>query len=131
VHTPPYRPEGRGKIERFFRSLREQFLASLDPKTLLTLERLNQRLWNERLWSWIDTFHRVDRLVRRDSTFLLRNRFFEAPAHLAGKHIEARFDPLDPAQLEIYCEGESQGVARLVDAVVNGRLPAQNRSTGK
>jgi transposase InsO family protein len=23
--TPPYRPEGRGKIERFFRSVREQF----------------------------------------------------------------------------------------------------------
>jgi transposase InsO family protein len=27
VHTPPYQPEGCGKIERFFRSLREQFLA--------------------------------------------------------------------------------------------------------
>src|SRR5207249_1589865 len=30
VHTPPYQPEGRGKIERFFRSVREQFLANLD-----------------------------------------------------------------------------------------------------
>ena len=28
VHTPPYQPEGRGKIERFFRSVREQFLAT-------------------------------------------------------------------------------------------------------
>src|SRR5437899_8958606 len=26
VHTPPYQPEGRGKIERFFRSCRQQFL---------------------------------------------------------------------------------------------------------
>lgn len=26
VHTPPYQPQGRGKIERWFRSLREQFL---------------------------------------------------------------------------------------------------------
>ena len=25
-------------------------------------------------------FHRVDRLVRKDSTFLLKNRFFEAPS---------------------------------------------------
>ncbi len=33
VHTPPYQPEGRGKIERFFRSVREQFLANLDPKS--------------------------------------------------------------------------------------------------
>jgi len=32
IHTPPYQPEGRGKIERFFRSVREQFLANLDPK---------------------------------------------------------------------------------------------------
>jgi putative transposase len=160
VHTPPYQPEGRGKIERYFRSLREQFLANLDPKLLLSLEQLN-----ERLWQWIDTryhrsehsalqttpllrwqrdieqvrqlppatdlrrlfFHRVDRLVRRDSTFLLQHRFFEAPPHLAGKRVEVRFDPLDPAQVEIYCEGQSQGVARLVDAVVNGQLPARKQ----
>ncbi len=160
VHTPPYQPEGRGKIERYFRSVREQFLANLEPKVLLTLDQLNQRLWH-----WIDTvyhchehsslqttpllrwqrdieqirqlppstdlrrvfFHRVDRLVRRDSTFLLQSRYFEAPPHLAGKRIEVRFDPLDPAQLEIYCEGKSEGVARLVDAVVNGRLPARKQ----
>jgi len=156
VHTPPYQPEGRGKIERFFRSLREQFLASLDPKVLLSIEQLNERLWH-----WLDTdyhrrehsslqttpllrwqrdieqvrqlppatdlrrlfFHRVDRLVRRDSTFLLKNRFFEAPSHLAGKRIEVRFDPLELTQLEIYSEGKPEGMARLVDAVVNGLLP--------
>jgi len=61
--------------------------------------------------------------VRRDSTFLLKNRFFEAPSHLAGKRIEVRFDPLDLTQLEIYSEGKPEGMARLVDAVVNGLLP--------
>ena len=154
IHTPPYQPEGRGKIERFFRSVREQFLASLDPKALLSLEQLNEQLWH-----WLDTvyhrhqhsalettpllrwqrdiekvrqlppdtemrrlfFHRLDRLVRRDSTFLLRNRFFEAPPQLAGKKIEVRFDPLDLEHVEIYCDGKSEGAARLVDAVVNGR----------
>ena len=154
IHTPPYQPEGRGKIERFFRSVREQFLASLDPKALLSLEQLNERLWH-----WLDTgyhrrehssleitpllrwqrdiervrqlppatdmrrlfFHRLDRLVRRDSTFQLRNRFFEAPPLLAGKKIEVRFDPLDLEHVEIYCDGKSEGAARLVDAVVNGR----------
>ena len=154
IHTPPYQPEGRGKIERFFRSVREQFLADLDPKALLSLDQLNERLWH-----WLDTvyhrrehsslqttpllrwqrdiaqvrqlppatdlrrlfFHRVDRLVRRDSTFQLNNRFFEAPPLLAGKKIEARFDPLDPARVEIYCDAKPEGVARLVDAVVNGR----------
>jgi hypothetical protein len=68
-------------------------------------------------------FHRVDRLVRRDSTFLLKNRFFEAPSHLAGKRIEVRFDPLDLTQLEIYSEGKPEGRARLVDPVLNGLLP--------
>jgi transposase InsO family protein len=154
IHTPPYQPEGRGKIERFFRSVREQFLAVLDPKALLSLEQLNERLWH-----WLDTvyhrrehsalqttpllrwqrdieqvrqlppatdmrrlfFHRVDRLVRRDSTFLLRHRFFEAPPQLAGQRIEVRFDPLDLAHVEIYCDGKPEGAARLVDAVVNGR----------
>ena len=154
IHTPPYQPEGRGKIERFFRSVREQFLASLDPKALMSLEQLNEQLWH-----WLDTvyhrrehssldstpllrwqhdiervrqlppstdmrrlfFYRVDRLVRRDSTFQLRNRFFEAPPLLAGQKIEVRFDPLDLEQVEIYCDGKPQGAARLVDAVVNGR----------
>ena len=154
VHTPPYQPEGRGKIERFFRSVREQFLAVLDPKALLSLDQLNERLWH-----WLETvyhrhehgslqttpllrwqrdiaqvrqlppgtdmrrlfFLRVDRLVRRDSTFLLHSQFFEAPPHLAGQRIEVRFDPLDLAHVEIYHAGQPAGAARLVDAVVNGR----------
>lgn len=154
VHTPPYQPEGRGKIERFFRSVREQFLASLDVRTLLAVEPLNERLWH-----WLETvyhlrehsslqttpllrwqrdieqirqlppatdmrrlfFYRADRLVRRDSTFLLCSRFFEAPPHLSGQRIEVRFDPLDLAHVEIYHAGKPEGAARLVDAVVNGR----------
>ena len=74
-------------------------------------------------------FHRVDRLVRRDSTFLLKNRFFEAPSHLAGKRIEVRFDPLDLTRLEIYSEGKPEGMARLVDAVLNGLLPPWETET--
>jgi transposase InsO family protein len=157
VHTPPYQPEGRGKIERFFRSVREQFLANLDRKQTLTLEDLNQRFW-----AWIDNayhltehgalgttpllrwqrdieqvrqlppatdlrrlfFHRLDRVVRRDSTFLLQNRFYEAPPELAGQTLEVRFDPLDPTSVEIYFQGQPHGAARLVDPVVNAQLPS-------
>jgi hypothetical protein len=46
---------------------------------------------------------------------------------LAGKRIEVRFDPLERNQLEIYYEGQSQGAARLVDAVVNAQLPSVKR----
>ncbi|MGA2261413.1 MAG: DDE-type integrase/transposase/recombinase [Acidobacteriota bacterium] len=157
VHTPPYQPEGRGKIERFFRRVREQFLANLDRKQPLSLETLNARLC-----AWIDNayhcsqhtalgttpllrwqrdidqirllppatdlrrlfFYRCDRLVRKDCTFLLQNRFFEAPPHLAGQTIEVRFDPLDATQVEIYFQGQLQGSARLVDPVINAQLPS-------
>jgi len=35
VHTPPYQPEGRGKIERWFRTVREQFLALTGQSLLI------------------------------------------------------------------------------------------------
>jgi transposase InsO family protein len=156
VHSPPYQPEGRGKIERWFRTVREQFLANLDRKQTLTVETLNTRFW-----AWIDNgyhvaehsslgttpllrwqrdieqirqippatdvrrlfFYRVIRTVRRDSTFLLQNRFYEAPPHLAGQRIEARFDPLDAGIIDIYVDDRPEGQARLVDPVVNAGLP--------
>ena len=62
--------------------------------------------------------------MRRDCTFLLQNRFYEAPPHWAGETIEARFDPFDPTVVEIYFQGQLEGLARLVDPVVNGRLPS-------
>jgi len=63
-------------------------------------------------------------VVRRDSTFLLHNRLYEAPPHLAGQTIEVRFDPLDAAQVEIWFQGKLQATARPVDPVVNGLLPS-------
>jgi transposase InsO family protein len=160
VHTPPYQPEGRGKIERFFRSCREQFLNNLDRKQTLSLDELN-----ERLWAWLDAyhraehsslgttplhrwqrdiehirqlppatdfrrlfFHRLDRLVRRDCTFQLHGRFYEAPPHLVGQTVEARFDPLDAASVEVWFQGQSQGTARPVDPVVNAQLPSARPS---
>jgi putative transposase len=72
-------------------------------------------------------FYRLDRLVRRDCTFLLHNRFYEAPPHLSGETIEVRFDPLDSAEVEIYFQGQAQGLARLVDPVINAQLPAAKR----
>jgi len=155
VHTPPYQPEGRGKIERFFRGVREQFLASLDLKQISSMEDLNARLD-----AWIQTayhrkphgglapdttpvarwqrdieqvrqlppatdvrrlfFFRLDRVVRRDSTFLLQKRFYEAPAHLIGHKVEVRFDPMDPAEADVYFGGVFAGAARLADPVANG-----------
>ena len=52
IHTPPYQPEGRGKIERFFRSVREQFrlLARSQSAALArTVERAALALARHRL----------------------------------------------------------------------------------
>jgi transposase InsO family protein len=45
VYCRPYAPEGKGKIERWHRTLREQFLSELDPREILAIEDLNARLW--------------------------------------------------------------------------------------
>ena len=44
IHARPYRPQGKGKIERFFRSLRAQLLTRLRPEDTASLEALNRRL---------------------------------------------------------------------------------------
>jgi hypothetical protein len=67
--------------------------------------------------------YRLDRRVRRDSTFMLHSHFYEVSPHLAGETIEVHFDPRDLSQVEIYFQGQSQGWARAVDPVVNAQLP--------
>jgi len=152
IHTPPHQVQGSVKIDLFFRSLREQFLANLDPQRTVSLEELNQRLW-----VWIEQvyhrsehgglgttpllrwqrdiehvrqlspstdlrrlfFYRLNRLMRRDSTFMLRGQLYEVPPQFAGQTIEVRFDPLDLSKVEIYFQGEAQAMARPIDAVIN------------
>jgi len=41
VHSRPGRPQGRGKIERFFRTVRDQFLVEIADGQIATLEELN------------------------------------------------------------------------------------------
>ena len=45
IHARPYQPQGKGKIERFFRSLRAQLLTRVTPEDTASLEALNRRLW--------------------------------------------------------------------------------------
>lgn len=44
IHSRPYKPAGRGKIERFFRTLRDSFLRPLDKESICSLDDLNIRL---------------------------------------------------------------------------------------
>lgn len=48
-HTPAYRPQGRGKIERFFRTVRDQWLPTKEAGSIESL--------NKSLGEWLDTYH--------------------------------------------------------------------------
>lgn len=45
IHCQPYSPEGKGKIERFFRTVREDFLAEPEVQKVQTLHELNKLFW--------------------------------------------------------------------------------------
>lgn len=49
IHSRPHQPEGRGKQERWFRTVRAQFLTRVTPVDTESLEALNCRLW-----TWVD-----------------------------------------------------------------------------
>ena len=55
THSRPYIPKGRGKIERFFRTVRDQFLRPLDKESIRGLGDLNARFK-----TWLETeYHRT------------------------------------------------------------------------
>jgi transposase InsO family protein len=55
IYCRPYRPEGKGKLERWHRRCRDQFLAELDATRIGSLQDLNARLW-----AWLEqVYHRT------------------------------------------------------------------------
>ena len=49
IHARPCQPAGKGKIERFFRTLRAAWLRHLTPAATASLETLNRTLW-----AWVE-----------------------------------------------------------------------------
>lgn len=45
IHARPYHPQAKGKIERWFRTVRLQFLPILSEKDRSSLEAINRALW--------------------------------------------------------------------------------------
>ncbi len=124
-HTPPYQPQGRGKIERFFLTVRERFLAKNTAKTLEQLNRdlqewiaqyhqtphggiadvtpLDKRLRIETLCRALPETANIDSLfmqsrevrLNKDGTFRLQNQIFEAPQAPRANRVEISFYPWD------------------------------------
>jgi putative transposase len=54
IYCRPYEPEGKGKLERFHRTFRSQFLNELNLEQIIGIKELNSRLW-----AWIEQiYHR-------------------------------------------------------------------------
>lgn len=147
VHSPPYTPQGRGKVERFFRTVRSRFMPSFPGGTL---DELNSRftLWLEQDYqhkthsstgeSPFNRFARhvelvrsppidledhfrkeVRRRVTRDRTVTIEGRLYEAPTRLIGEQVSLLYHEEKPERVEIYYQGQSQGLLRPVDLKVN------------
>jgi transposase InsO family protein len=68
IYCRPYAPEGKGKLERWHRTFRDQFLSELDASRINDLDDLNARLW-----AWIEqVYHRTPHGGLGDKTPLER-----------------------------------------------------------
>ncbi|MBN6742268.1 DDE-type integrase/transposase/recombinase, partial [Acidithiobacillus sp. MC6.1] len=55
IYCRPYAPEGKGKLERWHRTFRDQFLSEVDERHITHLDDLNARLW-----AWLEqVYHRT------------------------------------------------------------------------
>ena len=160
THTPPYTPQGRGKIERFFRTVRSQLLAALAAETL---EDLNQALdhWIqqsyhrrphsstgqpplERFASHLELIRKppidlddhfrkeVRRRVNKDRSVSIDGRCFEAPTRLIGEQVSLLFHEETPTRVEIVLRGEPQGFLVPLDPHINAAVGRdQNNKTSE
>lgn len=135
ISATAYRPEGKGKIERFFRTVDEELLLEWRHNPGNDLQSLNQ-LW----WAWLEevyhtrvhsetdqsplvrftqaqcprldpeTVHdaflwRASRRVDRTGRLRLEGNVYQTMPGLEGRQVEVRFHPLDLRRLRVYCEG--------------------------
>jgi putative transposase len=150
IHARPYKPQGKGKIERFFRTVRSDFLSGFKGNTLAEL--------NQALFFWLnDIYHQrihsstgqtpfarftcrmeclreaphnlkdyfrktVRRRVAKDRTISLDGRIFEAPVALIGKQVALMYHEKEPERVEIMLGKVSFGMATPVNLHVNCRV---------
>lgn len=154
-HTPPYTPQGRGKIERFFRTVRTQFLPGFRGNSLEELNGCLQawvgqdyhlRVHSSTAESPLERFARhvelvrtappdledhfrkaVRRRVAKDRTVSLNGNLYEAPIGLLGEQVHLLYHEHQPGAVEVVHKGKSYGHLRPVDLHVNARAQRNRR----
>jgi len=150
IHSKPYQPQGRGKIERFFRTVRGQFLPGFKSHSLNEL--------NEAFDGWLSTIYHqrkhsstrqtpierfaanlqclraapgnlydyfrkvARRKVNKDRSITLNGRLFEGPVALIGKRVELLYHQSQPQQVEVKYQNKSFGMLVPVNLNVNCRI---------
>jgi putative transposase len=150
IHARPYKPQGKGKIERWFRTVRLQFLQKFTGKTLPDLNTAFDKWLNEiyhqrkhsstgetpfkRFTSSIecirtappdlkDHFRKTARRkVAKDRTITLNGNMFEAPVALIGRHVDVKYHEDTPQKAEVVYKSKSYGLLTPLDLSVNCRV---------
>jgi transposase InsO family protein len=141
IHSSPYKPQGRGKIERFFRTIRSQFLPGFRGNDLMELnealetpfDRFTARMECLRPPPEILKDHfriQARRRVAKDRTVTLNGRLYEAPVPLISKHITVLYHENQLEQVEALYKNRSHGFLTPVNIHVNARVKRnKNRGT--
>jgi transposase InsO family protein len=133
LHTTPYSPESKGKVERIMRTIRMQFLPLLPQQ--LTLETLNRKLkaWVEEEYlrpapkDLLDYFRiPVTRKVDKDRTVSLNGKLYEAPLGLVGKQVMLLYHEHDPQRIEVIYDERSWGFLVPLNLNANSRVKRIN-----
>ena len=141
IHSRPYAPQGRGKLERLNRVIRERFLLEAEQVGIATLEELNDRFlaWVERYLnlrrhaetgeSPLERFQRghhraadpellrsaflwaARRRVSRTATVSFLGNQYQVDPALLGRQVELRYRPEDLSQLEVWFGNRQFGFA--------------------
>ena len=153
IHAKPYQPQGKGKIERFFRTVRSDFLPGVRAQSLddlnLALDCWLRDLYHNRTHSSTgqtplaryaehcecvraapkdlqDHFRQqARRRVAKDRTVAVIDRLFEAPIALIGKQITLFYHPHDPTRIEARFEAKSYGFLTALDLNVNCQVKGE------
>lgn len=150
IHAKPYQPQGKGKIERWFKTVRSRFLPHQKASTLAELntafegwltEDHQQKVHSatgqtpfDRFTSKMhclrtapanlkDYFRKVvRRTVGKDRTITIDGRLYEGPVALIGKRVELLYHQSNPEQVEARYKNESFGMIRPVNLHLNCRV---------
>jgi putative transposase len=156
IHSSPHKPQGRGKIERLFRTIRSQFLPGFRGTSL---EELNEAfdLWLNDIYhqrrhtstgqSPFERFtasmecvratpkelrdyfrNAARRRVAKDRTITLNGRLYEAPIALIGKQVTVLYHEHEMERVEVVWNQKSYGYLIPVDLNVNCRVRRDKKS---